>query len=376
MVTASIKEMTSDFVKLERFDGGNFIRWQKKMHFLLTTLKVAYVLTIPRPPEVEGEAIAETRARQKWDNDDYICTGHILNGMDDALFDVYQNVASAKELWDKLEEKYMAEDATSKKFLVTRFNNYKMVDGRSVMEQLHEIERILNNFKQHNMHMDDTIIVSSIIDKLPPSWKEFKRTMKHRKDDVSLEKLSNHFRLKEEYRKQDDTKEQSAHANLHVMEDEKSNKANKKRYRDFNKSQDIGSWWIDSGATRHVCKNRDSFKTFKEENETILYMRNASTVQVMGKGTVELEFTSGRVLTLTDVYYVPEVRKNLVSVPLLNKYGFKSVFEGDKFILSKGGVFVGKGYLWTGESIDSIAPIFLHMEGDPETYEEAIRSRD
>ncbi|XLR35191.1 hypothetical protein S83_063091 [Arachis hypogaea] len=237
MVTASIKEMTSDFVKLERFDGGNFIRWQKKMHFLLTTLKVAYVLTIPRPPEVEGEAIAETRARQKWDNDDYICTGHILNGMDDALFDVYQNVASAKELWDKLEEKYMAEDATSKKFLVTRFNNYKMVDGRSVMEQLHEIERILNNFKQHNMHMDDTIIVSSIIDKLPPSWKEFKRTMKHRKDDVSLEKLSNHFRLKEEYRKQDDTKEQSAHANLHVMEDEKSNKANKKRYRDFNKSQ-------------------------------------------------------------------------------------------------------------------------------------------
>jgi hypothetical protein len=35
----------------------------------------------------------------------------------------------------------------------------------------------------------------------------------------------------------------------------------------------------------------------------------------------------------------------LISVPLLNKYGFKSVFEGNKFILSKGGMFVGKGYL-------------------------------
>jgi len=41
----------------------------------------------------------------------------------------------------------MREDATSKKFLVSHFNNYKMVDNKSVMEQLYEIERILNNYK-------------------------------------------------------------------------------------------------------------------------------------------------------------------------------------------------------------------------------------
>ncbi|GJT18188.1 zinc finger, CCHC-type containing protein [Tanacetum coccineum] len=54
----------------------------------------------------------------KWENDDYICRGHILNGMSDSLFDVYTNVESAKELWDSLESKYMAEDSSSKKFLV------------------------------------------------------------------------------------------------------------------------------------------------------------------------------------------------------------------------------------------------------------------
>ncbi|GKC86104.1 zinc finger, CCHC-type containing protein, partial [Tanacetum coccineum] len=42
---------------------------------------------------------------------------HILNGMSDSLFDVYTNVKSAKELWDSLESKYMAEDSSSKKFL-------------------------------------------------------------------------------------------------------------------------------------------------------------------------------------------------------------------------------------------------------------------
>lgn len=29
---------------------------------------------------------------------------------------------------------------------------------------------------------------------------------------------------------------------------------------------------------------------------------------------------------------------------LLNQFGFKLVFESDKFVLSKNGMFVGKGY--------------------------------
>lgn len=61
----SLKEMTSNFVKLDKFDGGNFIRWQKKINILLTTLKVVYVMNTTRPIEIEEEIIVETRERQK-----------------------------------------------------------------------------------------------------------------------------------------------------------------------------------------------------------------------------------------------------------------------------------------------------------------------
>lgn len=64
--------------------------------------------------------------------------------------------------------------------------------------------------------------------------------------------------------------------------------------------------------------------------------------------TWELNFTSGKMLKLSNVYYAPEVRKIFVSDSLLNKFGFKLVFEADKFILSKGGMFVGNGYLSHG----------------------------
>ena len=86
-----------------------------------------------------------------------------------------------------------------------------------------------------------------------------------------------------------------------------------------------------------MCKNKDLFKTLEEEDGAVLYMGIALTIQVKGKGTAELEFTSRKVVTLIYVYNVLEIRKNLLSV----KYGFNSVFEGDKFILSKGGMFVG-----------------------------------
>ena len=169
MAELSSKDMTTKFMKLEKFQGVDFRRWQKKMHFLLTTLNVVHVLSSTAPEEKEDETPAEIRKRCKWDNDNYICRGHILNGKSDPLFDIYQNVENAKQLWNDLESKYIAEDVSSKKFLVSDFNNYKMVDSRPVMEQYNELLRILGQFTQHDMKMDECIAVSSVIDKLPPS---------------------------------------------------------------------------------------------------------------------------------------------------------------------------------------------------------------
>lgn len=63
-MAASLKEMTCNFVKLKKFDRGNFVRWQKKMKFLLIILKVVNVLNTTRPLEGEEETIANTRERQ------------------------------------------------------------------------------------------------------------------------------------------------------------------------------------------------------------------------------------------------------------------------------------------------------------------------
>ncbi|GJV36868.1 retrovirus-related pol polyprotein from transposon TNT 1-94 [Tanacetum coccineum] len=106
-------------------------------------------------------------------------------------------------------------------------------------------------------------------------------------------------------------------------------------------------WWYDSGATTHVCNNRDLFKTYKEtEDGHEVMMGDNHTSKVIGSGNVEIQFTSGKKLTLMNVLHVPNIRKNLVSGFKLCKSGVKAVIESDKVILSKANVFVGKAYTY------------------------------
>ncbi|XP_042972832.1 uncharacterized protein LOC122304639 [Carya illinoinensis] len=217
---------------------------------------MVYVLITPKPFANKNETIAQSQARIKWEQDDYICKRHICNAMSDTLFDAYQDKATVKDLWDALKAKYFLEDAKSKKFLETKIFSYKMVDSRPIVEQFNEIMHILDQFTQHNMKMDDSISVSSIIDKLPPSWKGYKRSLKHRKEEMSLEDLSQHLHIEEQIRLRDDKEEhESLTSIMHMIEEGKTHQP--KQPRD-------NSWWIDSRATKHVCKDKSLFNRIPE----------------------------------------------------------------------------------------------------------------
>ena len=73
-------------------------------------------------------------------------------------------------------------------------------------------------------------------------------------------------------------------------------------------------------------------------------MGNGTSASVLGVGTVDLKFTSGWIVQLKNVQHVPAIKKNLVSGSLLCREGFKLVFESNKLVVTKYGLFVGKGY--------------------------------
>lgn len=60
-----VNDVSSKFGKLDKFEGNDFRYWQKKMHFILTTLKVVHVLNTPTREPIEYETIEPTRRRCK-----------------------------------------------------------------------------------------------------------------------------------------------------------------------------------------------------------------------------------------------------------------------------------------------------------------------
>jgi hypothetical protein len=71
---------------------------------------------------------------------------------------------------------------------------------------------------------------------------------------------------------------------------------------------------IDSGATVNTICNKDWFTIYQEINTTVKW-GEASTILVVGKGTIHIQYIdTGIIETYKDVYYIPQLQVNLLSV--------------------------------------------------------------
>ncbi|XP_057793010.1 uncharacterized protein LOC131009612 [Salvia miltiorrhiza] len=143
--------------KPEKFAGSEFKRWQSKMLFYLTTLNMARFVNESPPTVGEDETDSQLRiAYDAWHHSDFLCRNYILNGLDNTLYNVYSSAKTSKELWDSLETKYKAEDAGLKKFIVGRFLDFKMVDSKTVVEQVQEFQLILHDILAEDMELSES----------------------------------------------------------------------------------------------------------------------------------------------------------------------------------------------------------------------------
>ncbi|KAL0298494.1 UNVERIFIED_CONTAM: hypothetical protein Sradi_6509200 [Sesamum radiatum] len=72
-------------------------------------------------------------------------------------------------------------------------------------------------------------------------------------------------------------------------------------------------WLIDTGANVHVCADKSLFVSYQAITGKTVSMGNSSTAEVLGIGSVDLKFPSGRILSLKRVHHVPTVRRNIIS---------------------------------------------------------------
>ena len=344
------------------------------MLFYLMTLNLARFLNEDGPKLDVGETDKEKlAAADAWNHFDFLCCNYVLNGLENTLYNVYSPLKTAKELWDSLDKKYKIEDAGLRKFIVGRFLDFKMVDSKTVLSQVQELQVVVHDIHAEGMTLSETFQVAALIEKLPPSWRDFKNYLKHKRNELSLEDLIVRLRIEEDNRLSEKKVGKNLELSLaNVVRGSKPNKkrkmpsksgegfnqglkkfvgkcfncgksgyqakdcrAKKRRKTQANVVEKISNgvddinltavisecnmvgnpkeWWIETGATRHIYGNRSMFSSYTIVGvDEKLYMGNSSTSKVEGVGKIALKMTSGKTVTLINVLHVLDVRKNLV----------------------------------------------------------------
>ncbi|KAK3032225.1 hypothetical protein RJ639_036155 [Escallonia herrerae] len=140
------------------------------MMFLLTALKVQYVLdpNLPPLPETTDNDSDETKAaRKKREDDKLVCRGYILNALSDHLYDLFTSSKCAREIWKALENKNNTEKQGGDKFLTLKYFEFTMNDSESVMDQVHQLQILVFKLKDLKveayrlLYIESNVIVES-----------------------------------------------------------------------------------------------------------------------------------------------------------------------------------------------------------------------
>uniref|UniRef100_A0A453DI94 CCHC-type domain-containing protein n=1 Tax=Aegilops tauschii subsp. strangulata TaxID=200361 RepID=A0A453DI94_AEGTS len=107
--------------------------------------------------------------------------------------------------WDALNAKFGATDAGSELYIMESFHDYKMVNNRSVVEQAHEIQCIVKELELLKCVLPDKFVAGCMIAKLPPSWRNFATTLKHKRQEISVENMIASLDVEEKARAKDTT---------------------------------------------------------------------------------------------------------------------------------------------------------------------------
>ena len=107
------------------------------------------------------------------------------------------------------------------------------------------------------------------------------------------------------------------------------------------------TWWIDSGATTHISVSMHGCLSCRKPNdgERYIFVGDGKKVEVEAIGTFRLLLKSGTYLDLNETFVVPSFRRNLVSISVLNKFGYTCSSGNNKFSLFHNSNLVGTGSL-------------------------------
>uniref|UniRef100_A0A2N9HCZ1 Integrase catalytic domain-containing protein n=1 Tax=Fagus sylvatica TaxID=28930 RepID=A0A2N9HCZ1_FAGSY len=257
------------------------------------------------------------------------------------------------ENWEEMDEK-----ATS----AIRLNlGDEMKDGSDLLEQLNAFNMLITQFSNFGLNLEEEDKEILLLASLPTSFNHLVTSaflshskMKQDGDDSQGDGLVVHSELNCSRNK---TLQKELKQHLEERKNEK--KAAESASVVEEKSDDnevhgdllsvlLGndalseSWVLDFACSYHMCPKKEWFDTYKPCNNTVI-MGNDATCSVIGIGTVKIKMFDGVVRVVEDVRHISDLRKNLISLGLLDDLGYSYSSKGGVMKITKHTLLVIEG---------------------------------
>ena len=96
-----------------------------------------------------------------------------------------------------------------------------------------------------------------------------------------------------------------------------------------NNCKNTSIWYLDNGASNHMTGQRKKFSDLDESVTGEVRFGDGSTVIIKGKGSIQLNCKNGEKRFLREVYYIPSLCNNIISLGQLSEEGNKVVLQGE-----------------------------------------------
>lgn len=95
------------------------------------------------------------------------------------------------------------------------------------------------------------------------------------------------------------------------------------------KGQESNLWYMDNGASNHMSGYKEKFNVLDESIMGKVKFGDGSTVEIKGRGSIILKCKDGQEQTLHEVYFIPSLCTNIISIGQLTERGYNVMMKGD-----------------------------------------------
>uniref|UniRef100_A0A0A1X768 Retrovirus-related Pol polyprotein from transposon TNT 1-94 n=1 Tax=Zeugodacus cucurbitae TaxID=28588 RepID=A0A0A1X768_ZEUCU len=361
--------MNSNFL-IEKLDSENYDVWSIQMRSILINTDQWLM--------VNGDIKRCAENADKWDYDDQKALANIILCVKPTEITNIKSCKTSAEAWKKLREVHMPCGPLQKVSLYKKLLGCSMSANQSMSCYLTSFVELVDKLAELNIELNEELKVIILLSSLPAEYENFVIAIETRDKlptfNVLKVKLLEEGARREQQMNQEPSQavyarvKESAHSSNKAFGNAKHNtKSNefkgkcfgcgmrghtiaqckRKAKQQTNQSvklyegdnelsyavyaatvgvkKDKHAWCVDSGATTHMCCDKNMFISFIKKQEKIMLAADNFTYS-QGVGTVKIR-TTECALELRDVLFVPSLKMNFYSVSKAMKYRHTVLFK-------------------------------------------------